>query len=65
MLHLKAMKVRTPEEAGALGADLFEEAILAEPACMLGLATGFTPIPLYKGLIRPQNSRCERKRRAL
>ena len=51
MLHLKVMKVRTPEEAGALGADLLEEVILAKPACVLGLATGSTPIPLYRELI--------------
>ena len=51
MLHLKVLKVRTPEEAGVLAADLFEEVILAKPACVLGLATGSTPIPLYKELI--------------
>lgn len=51
MLHLKVLKVRTPEEAGVLAADLFEEVILAKPACVLGLATGSTPIPLYRELI--------------
>ena len=56
MLHLKVMKVKTPEEAGALGADLFEEVILAKPACVLGLATGSTPIPLYKELIRREKA---------
>lgn len=52
MLHLKVMKVKTPEEAGVLAADQFEAVIHAKPACVIGLATGSTPLPLYRELIK-------------
>lgn len=38
MLHLNAIKVKTPEEAGTFGADIFEVVILSKSACTLGLA---------------------------
>ncbi|MBE6976161.1 MAG: glucosamine-6-phosphate deaminase [Ruminococcaceae bacterium] len=43
--------VNTPEEAGARAADVFEAVIAAKPECVLGLATGTTPLPLYRELI--------------
>ena len=51
MLHLKVMKAKTAEEAGKLAADLFEAVIHEKPACVIGLATGSTPLPLYRELI--------------
>ncbi len=51
MLHLNLIKVKTPEEMGKAAADIFETAIHKKPACVLGLATGSTPLPLYRELI--------------
>lgn len=51
MNHLKVMIAKTPEEVGKLAADQFELAIHAKPACVIGLATGSTPLPLYRELI--------------
>ena len=51
MLHLNIIKVKTPEEMGKAAADEFEAVIHAKPACVLGLATGSTPLPLYRELI--------------
>lgn len=51
MLHLNIIKVKTPEEMGKAAADEFETVIHAKPACVIGLATGSTPLPLYRELI--------------
>lgn len=51
MLHLNIIKVKTPEEMGKAAADEFAAVIHAKPACVLGLATGSTPLPLYRELI--------------
>ncbi len=51
MLHPKIYVAKTKEEVGSLAADLFEAEIMAKPACVIGLATGSTPLPLYKELI--------------
>ncbi len=51
MLHLKIFKAETAEEVGRLAADQFQEVVCAKPACVLGLATGSTPVPLYRELI--------------
>lgn len=51
MLHLNTIKVKTPEEMGKAAADEFEAVIHAKPACVIGLATGSTPLPLYRELI--------------
>ena len=51
MLHLNIIKVKTPEEMGKAAADEFEAVIHAKPACVIGLATGSTPMPLYRELI--------------
>jgi len=51
MLHWNVIKTKTPEEAGKLAADQFEAVLRAKPACVIGLATGSTPLPLYRELI--------------
>lgn len=51
MLHLNICKAETVEEAARLAADRFQELLCTKPACVLGLATGSTPIPLYRELV--------------
>lgn len=51
MLHLNICKAETVEEAARLAADRFQELLCTKPACVLGLATGSTPVPLYRELI--------------
>lgn len=51
MLHTDIIVTRSPEEAGKVAADYFEKAIHKKPACVIGLATGSTPLPLYRELI--------------
>ena len=51
MLHLNLIRVESPEEMACAAADIFEDLIRTKPACVLGLATGSTPVPLYKELI--------------
>lgn len=51
MQHLNLIKVKSPIEMAQSAADVFENLIRAKPACVLGLATGSTPIPLYEELI--------------
>ena len=51
MLYLNIIKVKTPEEMGKAAADEFEAVICRKPACVMGLATGSTPLPLYRELI--------------
>lgn len=40
------------EEAGTLVADAIEELLAGKPAAVLGLATGSTPLPVYRQLAR-------------
>lgn len=42
----------TPEEIGAACADIFEELLTAKPGCVLGLATGASPVPTYNELVK-------------
>ena len=51
MLHLRVIRAKDPEEVGKLAADEFEAQIHVKPACVIGLATGSTPLPLYRELI--------------
>ena len=51
MLHVNLIKAANPKEVGKLAADLFEALIRTKPACVIGLATGSTPLPLYQELI--------------
>lgn len=52
---MAAMRVRIFESAGALATALaldIARRLTAEPASVLGLATGRTPIPMYRELVR-------------
>lgn len=44
--------VKTAEEGSLLAASVFISHVKAHPECVLGLATGSTPVKLYKELIR-------------
>lgn len=50
MNHFKVLKALDPEEVGKLAADQFEHVICSKPTCVLGLATGSSPLPLYREL---------------
>lgn len=49
MFHI--LVARDKQEAGRLAADIFQKLMNEKPDCVLGLATGSTPIPLYQELI--------------
>jgi len=49
---MKLIIVRNKEELGARAGGMIAEAINAKPDIALGLATGSTPIPVYRELIR-------------
>ena len=51
MLHVNFIQVKDSEDMGRAAADEFEAVIQAKPSCVIGLATGSTPIPLYRELI--------------
>ena len=40
------------QDIAAIGADMIAEVIKSNPAAVLGLATGSTPVPMYQELIR-------------
>ena len=46
---------KTTEEIGVAVAKIFTDAVKENPACVLGLATGATPIPTYKNIIKTFN----------
>ncbi len=50
MMHTKIIIASSLKDVGRLAADLFEEVINTKPACVVGLATGSTPLPLYREL---------------
>ncbi len=52
MQHYKTIQVAAPEETGSAAADIVQAVMQAKPDCVLGLATGSTPLPLYRELIR-------------
>lgn len=52
MFYMKILKGRTPEEVGSLAADEFERVMNRKANCVVGLATGSTPLPIYRELIR-------------
>ena len=56
MANWKLIIVDTPAEVGAKAADVFEQTIVNKPDCVLGLATGSTPLPLYRELIALEQS---------
>ena len=51
MLHPRILVAKTADEAGVLAANEFEAVIAKKPAAVIGLATGSTPLPLYRELI--------------
>ncbi len=51
MLHVRILKCKDAAEVGKMAADQFEALIAAKPACLLGLATGSSPLPLYRELV--------------
>ena len=56
MKQLKIICARSPEEAGKFAADEFEYLIQNKPDCVIGLATGSTPLPLYRELIEREKT---------
>lgn len=56
MLHYNEIRVCTPGDVGRAAADEIAAVVRAKPACVLGLATGSTPIPLYQELIRRERA---------
>lgn len=52
MIHTRVIVAENPAEVGKLAADVFEAEIQTKPACVIGLATGSTPLPLYAELIK-------------
>lgn len=56
MLHIRILKANDPAQVAQLAADQLESLIAVKPACLLGLATGSTPIPLYRELIARANA---------
>ena len=49
---MELVPLRTPTEIAALVADIVERAVARDPATVLGLATGSTPLPSYQELVR-------------
>ncbi len=43
---------KTAEEIGAAVAEIFTNEVKSNPSCVLGLATGATPVPTYKNIIK-------------
>ena len=56
MQHIHLIVAKDAAEAGRLAADIFQEVITAKPDCVLGLATGSTPLPLYRELIEREKA---------
>ena len=56
MHHIHLIVAKDAAEAGRLAADMFQELICAKPDCVLGLATGSTPLPLYRELIEREKA---------
>jgi len=52
MIHTRVIVAKDPAQVGALAADIFEAQIQTKPACVIGLATGSTPLPLYAELAK-------------
>lgn len=53
---MKIKIFKTAEEIGKEAAKLFIDAVKENPSCVLGLATGATPIPTYKSIIEGSKS---------
>ena len=51
MSSMRMMKVKTYEEMSALAASMIGAQVILKPDCVLGLATGSSPIGTYKKLV--------------
>lgn len=49
---MKFIEVETYEELSQIGADIIADVVKTKPDCVLGLATGSSPVGLYKQLIK-------------
>ena len=56
MFHANIIVAKDPIEVGKLAADQFEAVLRVKPACVMGLATGSTPLPLYRELIEREKA---------
>ena len=52
---MEVIVVRKPEQAAPIVADAYSKLLAAKPDAVLGLATGSTPLGVYKELIRRHN----------
>ena len=52
---MEVIIVPKPEDAAPIVADAYTKLLMAKPAAVLGLATGSTPLGVYKELIRRHN----------
>lgn len=60
MNRINIIRADAPESAGRHAANIFEALIREKPDCVIGLATGSTPLPLYRELIhREQEGRID------
>jgi glucosamine-6-phosphate deaminase len=48
---MEVVPLVSPAEVASLAADTIEAAVRADPACVLGLATGSSPLPTYAELV--------------
>lgn len=51
MLRTNIIRCPDPARVGIAAADIFETVIRQKPDCVLGLATGSSPLPLYRELV--------------
>ena len=49
---MKVIIAENYEQASALAADVVESVVRADPECTLGLATGSSPVGMYRELAR-------------
>ena len=49
---MKVTVLKTAEEIGVAVAKIFTDEVKANPNCILGLATGASPIPTYNNIIK-------------
>ena len=50
-MKIKFIPAKDAVEAGRLGADIFTQTMEENPASVFGLATGSTPLSLYRELV--------------
>ncbi|GAP39558.1 glucosamine-6-phosphate deaminase [Flexilinea flocculi] len=51
MSNFTVWKTADPASAGKISAEIIAKTVIAKPDCLLGLATGSTPVPIYKELV--------------